>query len=155
MQRLIRLLGITFAALYFIFAMGLVIILLLITPLLFKNDVSVIRTSGFAGQNMSVELISVAGLFIGISLLVPVLRKVYDVLPWLFSFIKIFFVSFVILNIGTSILNYGYEINNPTRHTIFYILMIVFVIIGRLAMCFYFWKKPVNIGKEEEHYYER
>nr|BAA31536.1 unnamed protein product [Bacillus sp.] [Bacillus sp. (in: firmicutes)] len=155
MRILKKIFGFTFATLYFIFPMGFVILLLVITPMLFMSDVSVIRTSGFAGPNDGIVLISIAGLFIGISLLVPVLRKVYDVFPWLYPFIKIFFVSYVILHLGTVILNYGYEINNPTRHTIFYILMIAFIIVGRLAMSFYFWKKPVNIGREEGHYYER
>ncbi|MFP7492991.1 hypothetical protein SFC66_04305 [Terribacillus saccharophilus] len=155
MKSLKRLLGSTFAAFYFIFPMGIVYLLLIFTPLMFYSDVSAIRSSGFAGPNTSISLIAVAGLITGISLLVPALRRVYDVFPWLFSFIKIFFLSFVILNLGIAILNYGYEVNNPTRHVLFYILMVVFVLIGRLALSYYFWKKPVNIGEEEEHFYER
>lgn len=138
------------AAIYFIFPMSFVLIILLFTPLMFFSDVSAIRTSGFAGPDLAISTISITGLFIGISLLVPALRKMYTVFPWLYSFVKIFFVTLVILNLGIAILNYGYEVNNPTRHTIFFILMIVFVVIGRLAMCFYFWHNPVNIGKKEQ-----
>lgn len=154
MTRLKILLGGIFAAIYFIIPMGIVILLLVITPLMFPSEVNTVRTSGFAGPDYSIGFISMGGIIIGISLLVPVLRKVYDVFPWLFSFIKIFYVSFVILRLGITILNYGYEVNDPTRHMLFYILMIVFVLIGRLAMSYYFWKRPVNIGKEEEHVYE-
>lgn len=149
MQKLKSLLGGTFAAIYFIFPMGFVLLLLIFTPIMFLSDVSAIRTSGFAGPNTSMAMIGMSGLVIGLSLLIPPLRKMYNVFPWLFSFVKIFFVTFMILNLGLAILNYGYEVDNPTRHMWFFILMIVFIIVGRLAMCVYFWWKPVNIGKEE------
>ncbi|MGN7479381.1 hypothetical protein ACTHOQ_16190 [Solibacillus silvestris] len=143
-----------FAAAYFIIPMGVVILLLVFTPLMFQSDVNAIRASGFAGPDRSITFISMAGMIIGISLLVPALRKVYGIFPWLFPFVKIFFVTFVILNVGIAILNYGYEVNNPKRHTLFYILMIVFVFSGRLVLSYYFWRKPVNIGKEEGHFHE-
>lgn len=151
MRKLKDLLGGTIAAIYFIFPMSFVFIILLFTPLMFFSDVNVIRTSGFAGPNLAISIISVTGIFIGISLLIPALRKMYNVFPWLYSFVNIFFVTTVILNLGLAILNFGYEMNNPTRHTIFFILMILFVVVGRLAMCYYFWRNPVNIGERSNN----
>ena len=151
MQKLKNLLGGTFAAIYFIFPMGFVLLLLIFTPIMFLSDVSAIRTSGFAGPNTSLAMIGMSGLVIGLSLLIPPLRKMYNVFPWLYSFVKIFFVTTVVLNLGLAILNFGYEMNNPTRHTIFFILMILFVVVGRLAMCYYFWRNPVNIGERSNN----
>lgn len=147
MRKLRKELGL-FAAVYFVFPMGLIFLILIFTPLMFFSDISAIRNSGFAGPDVGLSLIGISGFVIGISLLVPALRKMYTYFPWLFSFVKIFFVSMVILTLGLSILNYGYKIVSPTRHTIFFILMIVFVIVGRLAMSVYFKRKPVMIERE-------
>jgi hypothetical protein len=148
MGKLKSLLGSTAAFIYFIFPMCFVILFLIIYPLGFMSDVSSIRGSGFAGPNNAASFIGVCGLFIGLSMLIPPFRKMYGVLPWLYSFIKIFFIDFVIVNIGIAILNYGYEVNNSTRHTIFYIMMIVQIIICRIIMCIYFKKKPVKYMEE-------
>jgi len=138
-----KILGSAFAYIYLIFPMGLVLLILLMSPLMFFSDIDAIRSSGFAGPNMGLSMIGICGLFIGISLLIPVLRRIYAVFPWLYAFVKIFFASLVILNLGITILNFGYQTVNPSRHTLFFVLMIVFVIIGRLCMSFYFHRYPV------------
>lgn len=132
------------AVAYFIFPMSLVILLLLFMPFGFLMDVSTIRTSGFAGPNTAASFIGMCGLFIGLSLLIPPLRKMYRALPWFYPFIKIFYVDLVILNIGLAILNYGYQVISEVRHTLFFILMIVQIALCRLAMCYYFKLKPVK-----------
>lgn len=139
-----RLFGNAIAAIYFIFPMLFVILFLLFMPLFFLQQVNNIRASGFAGMDMTKMFISIFGLFIGVSLLIPALRKMYKVLPWLYSFIKILFINFIIFNIGISILNMGYQIQNETRHKIFLILMIVQIVVCRIAMCIYFKLKPAN-----------
>lgn len=144
MKKLKDLLGNTAAAIYFVFPMCFVIFMLIFFPMGFLIDVSAVRDSGFAGPNKTASFISVFAFFIGISLLVPALRKMYRALPWLYSFIKIFYVNLVILCIGLIILNMGYEVNNASRHTIFFILMIAQIVICRLGMCIYFKKKPTK-----------
>lgn len=144
MSKLKSLLGSTAAAIYFIFPMSFILLLLIIMPLGFLTDVSAVRNSGFAGQNAATALIGVSGFCIGLSTLIPALRKMYRVLPWLYTFVKIFFINLVILNIGTMILNYGYEVNSEARHTTFFILMIVQIVICRAIMCIYFKLKPVK-----------
>jgi hypothetical protein len=148
MARLKSILGSTAAVLYFIFPMSLILLILLIMPLVFLSDVEAVRSSGFAGPNSANALIGASGLVIGLSLLIPPLRKMYRALPWLYSFTKIFYIDLIILNIASSILNYGYEINNAARHTTFYIMMIVQILVSRLAMCIYFKKKPVRHFEE-------
>ncbi|MDN4608463.1 hypothetical protein [Sporosarcina highlanderae] len=132
------------AILYFIFPMSIVLIILIFTPIMFLSDVSTIRTAGFAGPQTGIAMIGICGLFIGISMLVPALRRMYRAIPWLYAFITIFFINVIIANTALMILNKGYEVTNSTRHTIFLILMIVFIIGARLAMSIYFKKRPVT-----------
>lgn len=113
-------------------------------------DIQTIRSSGFSTTNIGLQLIGVLGLFIGLSLLVPALRKMYYKLPWLYSYVKIFYVNIVIMSIATLILNYGYEVQNSKRHSIFFILMVLQMVICRIGMCIYFNKKPVQyIGGQD------
>lgn len=144
MKKLKGLLGSTVAAIYFLFPMSLVLLLLTFMPIGFLSDVSAVRNSGFAGQNISASFIGMCGFFIGLSLLIPTLRKMYRVIPWLYPFIKIFYVNLIILCIALSILNLGYEVRSNSRHTLFFILMIVQIIICRIGMCIYFKLKPVR-----------
>ena len=132
------------AVLYLIFPMSFVFLLLIFTPIMYLSDVSAVRNSGFAGPQTAMSMIGICGLFIGISMLVPALRRMYRALPWMYSFIVIFFVNLIILSVGLMILNKGYEVSNTTRHMIFTILMVIFIIGGRLCMSIYFWKKPVD-----------
>jgi hypothetical protein len=144
-----KILGSTLAFVYLLFPMGLVLLILIFTPLMFFSDVSAIRTSGFAGPDTALSTIGLSGFVIGISLLIPPLRRIYGVFPWLYPFVKIFFVGMIILNIAISILNVGYQTGSDTRHTLFFILMVVFVVLGRLGMSFYFYRNPVLEEGEE------
>lgn len=139
-----NLMGNTAAAVYFIFPMSFVILLLLFTPFGFLTDVSTIRASGFAGPNTPASSIGICGLVIGLSLLIPPLRKIYRALPWFYHFVKIFYADLIILNIGLAILNYGYQVVSEARHTFFFVLMIVQIALCRLAMCYYFKIRPVK-----------
>lgn len=136
------------ATIYFIFPMCFVLLLLIFIPISFISDVNSVRDSGFAGPNSAAPIIGMCGIFIGISLLIPLFRRMYRVLPWLYSFVKIFFVNLIILSIGITILNQGYQVNNNARHAKFFILMIVQIVICRIAMCIYFKLKPVKHVEE-------
>jgi hypothetical protein len=139
-----NLMGNAVAVVYFIFPMSFAILLLLYMPFGFLTDVSTIRTSGFAGPNTAASIIGTCGLIIGLSLLIPPLRKIYRALPWVYHFIKIFYADLIILNIGLAILNYGYQVISEARHTFFFALMIVQIALCRLAMCYYFKIRPVK-----------
>ncbi len=144
MKKLKGLLGSTGAAIYFVFPMCFIFLVLIFMPIGFLSDVNSVRSSGFAGPNMTASFMGTCGLFIGLSLLIPPLRKMYRVLPWLYSFVKIFYVNLIILTIGLAILNRGYQVKNNTHHITFFILMIVQIVICRIAMCIYFKLKPVR-----------
>jgi len=54
------------------------------------------------------------------------------------------------MGIALMILNYGYKVQNETRHTIFFILMLLEIVIGRILMSIYFnWKRVEHIGGDE------
>lgn len=144
MNKLKSLLGSTAAAIYFIFPMSFIILLLLIMPFGFLTEVGAMRNSGFAGPNTTSSFIGLCGLTIGLSLLIPPLRKMYWVLPWLYSFTNIFYVNLIILNIGIAILNYGYQVDSEARHTLFFILMIAQIVVCRIIMCFYYKIRPIK-----------
>lgn len=144
MMKLKDLFGVIVAVVYFIFPMSLVILMLLLTPLMFPNAISTIINSGFAGPGKEWGFIAMCGFFISLSLLIPVLRRIYLSLPWFYPFIKIFFMNFIIMNIGILILNYGYQVNNEARHIVFFSIMVLQLLICRIAMCFYFKYRPVK-----------
>lgn len=138
------LLGNAVAVIYFICPMLAVMLILFFSPVGFLMEISTIRNSGFSGPNNTAALVGICGFSIGLSLLIPPLRKMYKALPWLYSFVKIFFLNMVILCIGVSILNYGYQVVNEARHTTSFVLMIVQIIVCRGAMSYYFRRKPIK-----------
>jgi hypothetical protein len=129
---------------YFILVMSWLIPLLLFLPFGIITDINTVRVSGFSGQNTGISFIAVLGALIGFSMLIPAFRKMYYKLPWLFPYVKIFFINVVIISVASMIINYGYEIQNETRHTIFFILMLCEIVIGRILMCLYFSRKKIG-----------
>jgi predicted membrane protein len=132
------------AVIYFFGIMLGTIFLLIYAPTRFFSDILKIRESGFSTIDAGLAVIAFLGLAIGISLLVPAFRRMYYKLPWLFPLVKILYVNVVILAIATSIMNYGYGVQDAHRHTIFFILTISAIVIGRLLMCLWFHKKKVE-----------
>jgi len=133
------------ALIYFIVIMLPTILLLILVPVLsLLIDITTIRVSGFATANTGEAFIGVFGIIIGISLLVPPFRRIYYKLPWLFPLVKIFYVNVVITSIATIIMNFGYEIQDETRHNVFFALTIAEIVIGRILMSLWFNKRKVE-----------
>jgi len=140
----------TAAVIYFIAVMLPTIPLLIFVPVLsLLIDITTIRVSGFASTNAGSAFIGVLGMIIGISLLIPAFRRMYYKLPWLFPLVKIFYVNVVITSIATIIMNFGYEIQDETRHNIFFGLTITEIFIGRILMSLWFNKRKIEyIGRQ-------
>jgi hypothetical protein len=143
-ERLKSILGNMAAVIYFLAVMWWILLMLVFVPFVLVSDINTIRSSGFSTSNMGTTYIGVFGLFIGLSLLVPVFRKMYYKLPWMFPFVKILYLNVIIMSIATMILNYGYEVQSQTRHTVFFVLIICQIIICRIIMCIYFSKRKVQ-----------
>jgi len=141
------------AFIYFLAVMWWVLLLLPFVILMLITDIGTIRSSGFGTVNSGVTFVAVFGLFLGLSLLIPAFRKMYYKLPWLFPYVKIMYLNLIIVSIAEALLNYGYQVQNPTRHTLFFILMIVQIIVCRLLMSFYFSRTKVlvvgGVGDEQ------
>jgi len=134
------------AVAYFVIVMLPTALLMAFIPFLLIADMNVVRASGFAGPDPSAYLLLIS-LPMGLSMLIPPFRRMYYRLPWAYAFLKIFSVNIVILVLAVSILNFGYQVQDNARHTIFFILMILAIIVGRALMCLYFrWKNVEHIG---------
>ena len=130
-------------AIYLAVIMLPVTFMMLIFPFFTISEINKVRISGFATAGTMVML-SGFGLFIGLSLLIPALRRMYSWFPWFFPFVKIFFINMAISVIALEIINFGYRVQNLTRHTTFFILMLCAIIVGRGLMSFYFHHKNVE-----------
>ena len=146
-MKLFRFIGNATATIYFFFPMSIVLAVLLLAPLILLLEIHSIRTSSFSSYNIDFMLLGVISFLIAISMLVPPIRKLYWTLPWLYPFVKIMFVNFAILIMGVIILSNGYEVMNESRHQVYLLIMIAFIIVSRLVMCLYFKWRPLY----EEH----
>jgi len=144
MSKLKNVLGSTAAVIYFLTVMWWILLMLIFVPIGLFFDINTICKSGFSTSNIGTTFIGIFGLFIGLSLLIPAFRKMYYKLPWMFPFVKILYSNVIIMSIATMLLNFGYEVQNPSRHRLFFIIMICQIIICRALMCIYFSKKKVQ-----------
>lgn len=138
----------TSAIVYIALVMFWVVITLLIYPLMTIEDIFNVIRYKCCMLNDSSAMIAGLGLGIGLSLIIPSFRMIYYKFPWLLSFSKINFTNCVILAISTYIINYGFEVINKTRNITFTVLVILQFLICRLAMSYYFYKKPVKSLEE-------
>ncbi len=132
------------AVIYFSVIMWWILILMLFMPFMSISDMGTIRDSGFSVPDTSFSVLAVFGLFIGLSLLVPPLRRMYGKLPWLFPYVKVLLIDNLIFTIAITLLNYGYEVQSSTRHMIFFLLTIVQLVLCRALMCIYFSRRKVQ-----------
>ena len=125
-----------------------VVLCLCFIPLGLFLDIDTIRSSGFSTTNIGFSMFGAFGLLISITMMVPWFRKCFKKLPWLYAYIIISMVNILTITLGIAIVNYGYEVQSEARHTLFFVLMLVQMIICRLAMCVYVKFKPLKYNKE-------
>ena len=126
------------AAILWFFGMLIWMLLMLpITLLMLPSDITTIMESGFGTQPIGFTFLLIFGFIFGITMLVPAFRKCFYKLPWLYPYI------------GIEILNYGYQVQSDSRHTLFLVLMIAQIVVCRVAMCILFHKKPMRIARED------
>lgn len=140
------------AILWFFGVLIWMLLMLPITILMLPSDITSILESGFGTQPIGFTFLLMFGLIFGITMLVPAFRKCFYKLPWLYPYITILTADITILAIGIEILNYGYQVQSDSRHTIFLILMIAQIVVCRIALCIFCHKKSMIIARE---YYEQ
>lgn len=140
------------AILWFFGVLIWMLLMLPITILMLPSDITSILESGFGTQPIGFTFLLMFGLIFGITMLVPAFRKCFYKLPWLYPYITILTADITILAISIEILNYGYQVQSDSRHTIFLILMIAQIVVCRIALCIFCHKKSMIIARE---YYEQ
>lgn len=140
------------AILWFFGVLIWMLLMLPITILMLPSDITSILESGFGTQPIGFTFLLMFGLIFGITMLVPAFRKCFYKLPWLYPYITILTADITILAIGIEILNYGYQVQSDSRHTIFLILMIAQIVVCRIALCIFCHKKSMIVARE---YYEQ
>ena len=115
-----------------------------------SKDIKTIVKCGFSMTSEGVILLMIFGFVFGITMLVPVFRKCFHVLPWLYPYITILTADFTILAIGIEILNYGYQVQSDARHTFFFWLMIAQMVVCRIVLCIFCNKKTMRIEREDD-----
>lgn len=137
------------AVLWFFGVLIWMLLMLPITLIMLPSDITSIMDSGFGTQPIGFTFLLVFGLVFGITMLVPAFRKCFRKLPWLYPYITILTADVAILSIGIELLNYGYQVQSDSRHTLFLVLMIVQIAVCRIAMCILCHKKPMRIARED------
>lgn len=109
--------------------------------LIIVNMRSIIIT-GFSTQSIGLTLFALLSFSVGLTMLIPVFRRCFDILPWLYPYLLTSLLNMLILSVGIEILNYGYRGMGEQRHAVYTVLMIFELIVCRGVMCVYFWKRP-------------
>lgn len=137
------------AVLWFFGVLIWCLLLMLLFLIMLPSDISNIMKSGFGTQTIGFTFLWLICFIVGITMLVPAFRNCFRKLPWLYPYVTIITADIAIISIATEILNYGYSVQNETRHTLFYALMIIQIVVCRIAMCIYCHKKPLRIARED------
>lgn len=137
------------AIVWFFAALLWMLLIMLLCLIMIPTDISSMLKSGFGTQTAGFLFLLFFSFIYGITMLVPAFRKCFKVLPWLYPYTVILTMDIIILAVAEEILNYGYSVQNDTRHTIFFVIMIVQMVVCRLAMCLYCHKKTVRIARDD------
>ena len=144
--------GITFSdvasAIYLVFMIPL-IGLLLLADLMAILSAGVVLSSGFSNTSV-MHVVGLCAFFISPSFIIPGLRRMYYRLPWLEPLIKYLLIDSAILCLGYEILNYGFQVVDPGRHTLFIGLAVAWLIGARLVQCTLMTKKPIQFAGVSE-----
>jgi hypothetical protein len=98
-----------------------------------------------SGENIGFAFIAMICFFFSFPMIIPKFRLIFKKLPWLYTYIILALLNILLMSVGILIINYGYEVKNTSRHFLFLVFMIVWMIIGRLSICLYCKFNPIKI----------
>lgn len=122
---------------FMLFFAGIVILMLTF------HDIPAMINSGFVGTTIGFKAFGSMCFFIGITCLVPGLRDIFQIFPWLYPFTMMLMMNLFIVALAEFILEQGFSVISSPRHEITVLLMIIQVIVCRYIMCLYLHKKPM------------
>ncbi|WP_052169892.1 hypothetical protein [Pseudobutyrivibrio ruminis] len=117
------------------------------TVMVFFFDIVQMLKTGFSVSPIGFVFCFIFGLVFAITGFVPVFRRCYYKLPWLYPYCVMLTMNLFIISIAESILAKGFSVISTPRHIITVILMLVQVIGCRIAMSVYFNKYPMILHK--------
>lgn len=128
---------------YLVIAMLPSAAILLLADIMAITNISVVITSGFANTSL-IAILWLALLAFGLSLAIPPLRRMYYRFPWLETTVYLLVVDSVLLIGAYEIFNFGYAKVDTTRHILFGVLALVWLVGGRIAQCVIMGKHPIK-----------
>lgn len=120
-----------------------ILLLIFCNLAIFFGDIIGMLSSGFPTSTIGMILLFCVAFIFGITGLVPVFRRCYFKLPWLYPLCMILTMHLTILAIAELILEKGFEVISTPRHITAIVIMIIQVIVCRVIMCIYLHKKPL------------
>lgn len=103
--------------------------------------------SGFSTTTIGFIVLFVAGFAFALTGWIPLFRKCYYKLPWLYPTSMILTMHLFILSVAETIINKGYTVMSTPRHVISIIIMIIQLVVCRVIMCWYLKKHPMVLKK--------
>ena len=111
------------------------------------SDIPGMLKSGFSNGTVGFIFIFITNIPLALTGWIPVLRKCYYKLPWLYPLVTINSYNLMILSIAEEILSKGFSVISTPRHVITVILMIIEIVGLRLLMSWYLKKNPLVLKK--------
>ncbi|SFU50787.1 hypothetical protein SAMN04487886_104322 [Clostridium sp. DSM 8431] len=114
----------------YLFFFSLISLVILLAPIYFIFDINKFIIKGTV-NNTCLTMLYVFGIFSGAAMIIPAFRKIYDLVPWMYFFVKVIFFDLIVMGVS---LNGLFIINNLVLG--FLIMMVVFILL-RTIMCIY------------------
>ncbi len=113
----------------------------------FFFDILEMIKSGFPTSTVGFQIFLMTGIVFAITGIVPVFRRCYYKMPWLYPFCMMTMMNLFIVSIIEVVIAKGFSVINTPRHIITEIIAGIIFILCRLIMSIYIKKKPMVIHK--------
>lgn len=110
-------------------------------------DIAGMISSGYTKSTEGLFFCFVLGVIFSLTGLIPVFRKAYYKLPWLYPFTVMLIMNLFIVSIAETIIAKGFAIDSAFHHVMAITVMSIQIIACRIAMSKYLQKYPLLIHK--------
>lgn len=145
-MKILHFIGNAITALWYLFFGFMVIIGLPIIILIQIGSLFSLFTTGYSSSFMGIAAASIYGMLIGLNMSIPLFRRGYYKLPWLYPFCTVLLLDSLFMGIAEEVLYNGYGSIGMNGHRTFTIIAIVVLILGRVVVSLVEWKKPFRIA---------
>lgn len=143
MSTIFKLLGNLISIVYGIVCMPITLLVITILPIISLTDSYKIITTGYTVKDDNITICCAILFLIYISLRFKYLRKIYNVFPFLFEYIKYMTIASLFTSIGQSILNICFTTVNNNKHILGIVALVICLILWRVFISVYYFKRPL------------